>query len=220
MAKLRLLFVKEEQASYISHLDLMRTFQRVFPRGGLELKHSQGFHPHPLISIVLPLPVGQSSDCELLDFEVEQDIDGSGVADMLNTGLPAGLRVRECYRAERPVKELAFLRARLELDYDNGVPDGALDKLRELFSRDEVLVEKRTKHKDLTQINVVPLIRSIEWSQAPNLVVADVVVAAQNPGLNPALLAGAVAAQLPELEADFARVRRLELYDGELNIFR
>ena len=220
MAKLRLLFIKENQASYISHLDLMRTFQRVFPRGGLELKHSQGFHPHPLISIVLPLPVGQSSECELLDFEVEQDIDGTGIADMLNPGLPAGLRVRDCYRVERPARDLAFLRARLELDYDHGVPDGALDKLRELFSRDEVLVEKRTKHKDLTQINVVPLIRSIEWSAGESLVIADVIVAAQNPGLNPALLAGAVAAQLPELTPDFARVRRLELYDGELNIFR
>ena len=220
MAKLRLLFIKENQASYISHLDLMRTFQRVFPRGGLELKHSQGFHPHPLISIVLPLPVGQSSECELLDFEVEQEHDGAGIADMLNPGLPAGLRVRDCYRVERPARDLAFLRARLELDYDHGVPDGALDKLRELFSRDEVLVEKRTKHKDLTQINVVPLIRSIEWSAGENLVIADVIVAAQNPGLNPALLAGAVAAQLPELTPDFARVRRLELYDGELNIFR
>ena len=220
MAKLRLLFVKEAQASYISHLDLMRTFQRVFPRGGLELKHSQGFHPHPLISIVLPLPVGQSSDCELLDFEVEQDIDGTGVADMLNTGLPAGLRVRECYRVERPARDLAFLRARLELDYDNGVPDGAPDKLRALFARGEVLVEKRTKHKDLTQINVVPLIRSIEWAEQPNLIAADVVVAAQNPGLNPALLASAVSAGLPELAPDFARVRRVELYDKEMSIFR
>ena len=220
MAKLRLLFVKEAQASYISHLDLMRTFQRVFPRGGLELKHSQGFHPHPLISIVLPLPVGQSSDCELLDFEVEQEHDGTGIADILNTGLPAGLRVRDCYRVERPARDLAFLRARLELDYDHGVPDGAVERLRELFARDEVLVEKRTKHKELAQINVVPLIHSIEWSAGENLVTADVIVAAQNPGLNPALLASAVAAQLPELAPDFARVRRLELYDGELNIFR
>ncbi|MBR3561346.1 MAG: TIGR03936 family radical SAM-associated protein [Oscillospiraceae bacterium] len=220
MAKLRLLFVKEEQASYISHLDLMRTFQRVFPRGGLELKHSQGFHPHPLISIVLPLPVGQSSDCELLDFEVEQDMDGTGIADMLNTGLPAGLRVRDCYRVERPARDLAFLRARLELDYDRGVPAGALDRLRELFVRDEVLVEKRTKHKELAQINVVPLIRGVEWREAENLVTADVVVAAQNPGLNPALLANAVSAQLPELAADFARVRRLELYDGNMQMFR
>ena len=220
MAKLRLLFIKEEQASYISHLDLMRTFQRVFPRGGLELKHSQGFHPHPLISIVLPLPVGQSSDCELLDFEVEQDADGSGIADMLNTGLPAGLRVRECYRVERPARDLAFLRARLELDYDRGVPEGAAERLRELFSRDEVLVEKRTKHKELAQINVVPLIHGMEWTQGDNLITAEAVVAAQNPGLNPALLANAVSAQLPELAPDFARVRRLELYDSAMSVFR
>lgn len=220
MAKLRLLFIKENQASYISHLDLMRTFQRVFPRGGLELRHSQGFHPHPLISIVLPLPVGQSSECELLDFEVEQDIDGAGVADMLNTGLPAGLRVRECYRVERPARDLAFLRARVELDYDHGVPDGTADKLRELFSREEVLVEKRTKHKELTELNVVPLIRSVEWAESENLVTADVVVAAQNPGLNPALLGSAAARYLPELTPDFARVRRMELYDAEMNIFR
>ena len=220
MAKLRLLFIKEEQASYISHLDLMRTFQRVFPRGGLELKHSQGFHPHPLISIVLPLPVGQSSDCELLDFEVEQDIDGSGIAEMLNTGLPAGLRVRECYRVERPARELAFLRARLELDYDRGVPEGAAERLRELFSRDEVLVEKRTKHKELAQINVVPLIHGVDWTQRDNLITAEAVVAAQNPGLNPALLANAVSAQLPELAPDFARVRRLELYDSAVSVFR
>ena len=53
-----------------------------------------------------------------------------------------------------------------------------------------------------------------------NLVTAEVVVAAQNPGLNPALLANAVATYLPELTPDFARVRRLELYDGEMNMFR
>ena len=218
MAKFRLLFVKENQASYISHLDLMRTFQRVFLRAGIHLKHSQGFHPHPLISIVLPLPVGQSSDCELLDFEVEQDV--AGVAEKLNEGLPAGLLVRDCYRVERPARDFAFLRARLELDYDQGVPEGTLDALRELFSREEVLVEKRTKHKELAQINVIPLLRSIEWCEAENLVTADVVCAAQNPGLNPALLSQAVSAALPDFASDFARVRRVELYDRDMNIFR
>ena len=59
MSKLRLLFVKEGTAAYISHLDLLRTVQRAFPRTELEIKHSQGFHPHPIISIVLPLPVAQ-----------------------------------------------------------------------------------------------------------------------------------------------------------------
>ena len=220
MAKLRLLFVKEAQASYLSHLDLMRTFQRVFPRAGLTLRHSQGFHPHPLISIVLPLPVGQSSECELLDFEVERDDGGPDVAERLNAGLPAGLRVRECYQAERGARELAFLRARLALDYDRGVPSGAADKLRALFARDEVLVEKRTKHKALARIDVVPLLRSVAWAEEDGRVTADVVAAAQNPGLNPALLGAAVSAYLPELRPDFVRVRRLELYDAELKPFR
>jgi len=49
MSKLRLLFVKEGTAAYISHLDLLRTVQRAFPRTELEIKHSQGFHPHPII---------------------------------------------------------------------------------------------------------------------------------------------------------------------------
>ena len=102
MSKLRLLFIKEAQASYISHLDLMRTFQRAFPRTELDIKHTQGYHPHPILSIVLPLPVGQSSDCELLDFEVTQEADGHGIADKLNTGMPAGLRVLDCYPAVRP----------------------------------------------------------------------------------------------------------------------
>ena len=115
MSKLRLLFVKEGPAAYISNLDLLRTVQRAFPRTELDIKHSQGFHPHPIISIVLPLPVCQSSDCELLDFEVTQDTDGAGLAEKLNGGLPEGLRILDCYPALRPVRELAYLRAEVDI---------------------------------------------------------------------------------------------------------
>ena len=152
MSKLRLLFVKEGPAAYISNLDLLRTVQRAFPRTELDIKHSQGFHPHPIISIVLPLPVCQSSDCELLDFEVTQDTDGAGLAEKLNGGLPEGLRILGCYPALRPVRELAYLRAEVELDYDRGVPEGAVQALEELFHRQELLIEKRTKRKQLAQV--------------------------------------------------------------------
>lgn len=159
MSKLRLLFVKEGTAAYISHLDLLRTVQRAFPRTELEIKHSQGFHPHPIISIVLPLPVAQSSDCELLDFEVTQDTDGSGIAEKLNEGLPEGLRVLDCYEAKRPVRELAYLRADMEMEYDHGVPEGAAEALMELFHRPELLIEKRTKRKQLAEVDIAPMIR-------------------------------------------------------------
>ena len=220
MSKLRLLFVKEAQAAYISHLDLLRTFQRCFPRTELEIKHSQGFHPHPIISIVLPLPVGQSSDCELLDFEVTQTTDGSGIAEKLNTGMPSGLRVLDCYEAVRPVRELALLRADLELDYDAGVPEGAAAKLPALFGREELIIQKRTKRKEMADVDIAPMIHSVELREEEGKVCGTVVVQAQNPGLNPQLLERAIANYLPELTPDFVRVRRRELLDIDGKIFR
>ena len=159
MAKLRLLFTKEAQASYISHLDTMRTFQRVFPRAELHLKHSNGFHPHPIISIVLPLPVGQSSDCELLDFETVEETDGAGIAEKLNTGMPSGLRVLDCYPASRPVRDLAYLRADVTFEYDAGVPAGAAEALTALFTRPALVIQKRTKRKDLADVDIAPMIQ-------------------------------------------------------------
>ena len=220
MSKLRLVFAKEHQASYISHLDVMRTFQRVFPRAGLSIKHSNGFHPHPILSIVLPLPVGQSSDCEILDFESVENSTGEGVAEALNTGMPAGLRVLDCYAASRPVREMALLRARLEMEYDSGVPEGACERIRALFTQKEVYVEKRTKHKGMTELNIAPLIHSLTLEEGPGMIVADAIVAAQDPGLNPALIGAAIARHLPEIAPDFVRVRRKEVYDREMNIFR
>ena len=54
----RILFEKTGNAIYISHRDLMRLFQRAFKRGGLNLKHTQGFSPRAMVSIALPMSVG------------------------------------------------------------------------------------------------------------------------------------------------------------------
>ncbi len=220
MSKLRLLFVKEAQAAYISHLDLLRTMQRAFPRAELEVSHSHGFHPHPIMSIVLPLPVGQSSDCELLDFEVTQTTDGSGIAEKLNTGMPCGLRILDCYEAKRPVRELALLKADIEWDYDNGVPEGAVAQLQELFAREELVIQKRTKRKEMADVDIAPMIRSVELRAEETKVCGTVVVQAQNPGLNPQLLEKAIERYLPELTPDFMRVRRREMLDAAGEIFR
>ena len=220
MSKLRLLFIKEAQASYISHLDLLRTFQRAFPRTELDIKHSQGYHPHPIISIVLPLPVGQSSDCELLDFEVTQDTDGSGVAEKLNTGMPSGLRVLDCYPATRPVRDLAFLRADVTFEYDNGVPADAAEAITAFLRRPELVIQKRTKRTDLTDVDIAPMIKEVSFTEGEGVVTGTVTVQAQNPGLNPQLLEKAIARYLPELAPDFTRIRRRELLDADGRAFR
>lgn len=220
MSKLRLQFEKQGTACYISHLDLMRTFQRLFLRGGLFIKHSKGFHPHPVMSIVLPLPVGQSSQCELLDFEVESEVNLETLPAVLNAGCPEGLRVLRAYEMERPVRDLAFVEAELHLVYDNGVPADAVDRLAELFAREEVVIQKRTKHKKLTDVNLIPLIRQVEFEEADGCICARVIVCAQNPGLNPALLCTAIENELPDLAPDFATVHRRNLLDASGADFR
>ena len=70
----RLLFEKVDNAIWMSHLDLMRVFQRAFQRAGLPLKHTQGFNPRPSVSIALPMSVGVESVCELLDFDLETEL--------------------------------------------------------------------------------------------------------------------------------------------------
>ena len=220
MSKLRLLFIKEAQAAYISHLDLMRTFQRCFPRTELEIKHTQGYHPHPIISIVLPLPVGQSSECELLDFEVTQSSDGSGIAEKLNTGMPAGIRVLECYEVTRPVRELHALQADVTLEYDNGVPAGAAEAIHGLLHRESLVIEKRTKRKELAEVDIAPMILDATVTEGENALYIDLKVQAQNPGLNPQLIEKAIARELPQLMPDFIRVRRKHILDAEGKDFR
>ena len=220
MSKLRLLFIKEAQAAYISHLDLMRTFQRCFPRTELEIRHTQGYHPHPIISIVLPLPVGQSSECELLDFEVTQQSDGSGIAEKLNTGMPAGIRVLECYEVTRPVRELYALQADVTLEYDNGVPAGAAEAIHGLLHRESLIIEKRTKRKELAEVDIAPMILDAAVTEGENALHIDLKVQAQNPGLNPQLIEKAIARELPQLMPDFIRVRRKRILDAEGKDFR
>ena len=59
----RLLFEKTGDAVYLSHLDLMRVFQRAFKRADIMIWHSQGFSPRAYVSIALPLPVGSGRLC-------------------------------------------------------------------------------------------------------------------------------------------------------------
>ena len=76
----RLLFEKTGDAVYLSHLDLMRIFQRAFRRADILIWHSQGFSPRAYVSIALPLSVGVESRCEILDFEIEDGSVRSGRA--------------------------------------------------------------------------------------------------------------------------------------------
>ena len=71
MHRLRLKFSRGEQLKFLSHLDLMRLWERAFRRAGMELAYSEGFSPHPRISLAAPLSVGITSIAELMDVFLE-----------------------------------------------------------------------------------------------------------------------------------------------------
>lgn len=120
----RLLFEKTGDAVYISHLDLMRIFQRAFKRADIMIWHSQGFSPRAYVSIALPLPVGSESCCEILDFEIQDgSVDLEKLPALLNRTMPAGIRVLRAYESAVKIKHLTRLQAEITLEYDAGVPE-------------------------------------------------------------------------------------------------
>ena len=217
----RALFEKKGNAIWISHLDLMRLFQRSFKRAGLPLKHTQGFNPRPSVSIALPLSVGVESSCELLDF----DLDGvtvpcEEICRKLNDALVEGVRVLKVYEDAAKIKHLAYLDCFVDLEYDSGIPAGLENAIRELFTREEVTVEKKGKNGP-TEQNIIPMIRSLEvqvLSQRELRLRAR--VCCQNPTLNPAQLGAAIEKYLPECKPIFIRCSRIEVYDTHEEIFR
>ena len=119
----RILFSKTGDAIWISHLDLMRLFQRAFKRAGLSLKHTQGYNPRPSVSIALPLSVGVESVCELLDFELDgAQVPNEEIMTRLNTALVDGIRVLSVYDDGRKIKDIAYLYCAVTLEYDSTLP--------------------------------------------------------------------------------------------------
>lgn len=217
----RILFVKTGNGIWISHLDLMRLFQRAFKRGGLNLKHTQGFSPRAMVSIALPLSVGVESVCEMLDYElVDQDLPFGEIKDRLNAAMPAGVRVLEVYDSPRNARDLTHLDIAIRLEYDNGVPAGAEEAIRELFGRESVIVTKRGKNGPVEQ-DIIPMISKLGIASISGQELELTArVCAQNPSLNPQQMVLAIETYLPGFRPDFTRIFRWEAIAADGTIFR
>ena len=219
MDKLRLRFEKTGRAVYISHLDLMHTLQRAFSRAGLALKYSEGFNPQPQISIALPLSVGVTSVCELLDFRLLSDVDPAELPERLTAVMPEGIRVTDCYEPVNKVALLKYLEIEGRFEYDARPIPEMRAALEDFFAREKIVITKKTKRGEGPS-DIRPAIRSISFTEAEEAVLLHAVISAQEPTLNPALLPDALRQLAPEREPDFAKFKRIENYLENMEIFR
>jgi radical SAM-linked protein len=93
MQRLRIKFSRGAEIKFISHLDIVRLWQRAFNRAGIQIAYSAGFSPHPKISLAAPLPLGVTSEAELMDIFCIRGVAPHFFASAVNQQLPPGLTV-------------------------------------------------------------------------------------------------------------------------------
>lgn len=220
MLKLRMRFEKTGRAVYISHLDLMHTFHRVFLRAGYPLKHSEGFNPHPILSIAVPLSVGHGSVCEVMDFTlVQEEADLTQLAADLNANLPEGIRALEIYVPETKASGMKWLRVAGRLEYDGKPATELAEHLRKFYARAELPVSRKTKRGEGV-IDIAPYVKDLTVEAGEESILLEATVSVNEPTINPELLVKALQQNVPELAPDFAEFTRLEVYDENMEVFR
>jgi radical SAM-linked protein len=95
MQRLRVKFSRNEDLKFLSHLDLMRLWERVFRRAKVSLTYSEGFNPHPKISLAAPLQVGVTSQGELMDIWIDEWISPNNFLKQIKEQLPPGIDLSE-----------------------------------------------------------------------------------------------------------------------------
>lgn len=150
--RLRITFAKGEEIKYISHLDLMRLWERTLRRARVPLAYSHGFNPRPQIAFAAPLPVGFTSRGEVMDVVLERRISPYKFAKSLVPHLPPGLEVLAVEEAHPKLPSLqSQVRSaeyRVTVSWD-GSREEMEGRLRELLSAEGLLRQRRGKDYDL-----------------------------------------------------------------------
>jgi radical SAM-linked protein len=97
MHHLRVRFKRGGEVKFISHLDLIRLWQRAFQRARIPIAYSEGFSPHPKISLAAPLPIGVTSDAELMDIHLVKGVSPHFLTSALSQQLPSGIEILQTY---------------------------------------------------------------------------------------------------------------------------
>ena len=137
MQRLRIRFSRGEEIKYISHLDIMRLWQRALNRAGIALAYSEGFNPHPRMSLAAPLALGVTSDTELMDIVLEKFVSPHSFTAAVGRQLPRGISIDGVYNTPLTMPSLqsqvrhAEYRVEMETAKDKNAIESTLNALLE-----------------------------------------------------------------------------------------
>lgn len=157
MTKVRVKFYKTGSLKFIGHLDVMRYFQKAIRRSGLPVSYSQGFSPHQLISFASPLGVGNTSNGEYMDMQMDEDVSEQEIMDRLNETMSEEMQIVHVLKlSEESKTSMALLAAADYLvsqkdGYENETGMDAADfkeRFTEFVEQPEIPVTKKTKKSE------------------------------------------------------------------------
>ncbi len=189
MRTIRVWFSKSGDACYISHLDLQRVMHRSLAKAQIPAWYSQGFNPHIYLTFALPLPLGQESICEAMDFKTEaDDLSFEYVKEALNRALPLGLRVRNVTEAKDKAGDIAAACYTMRLPDTPAVRD-AVQTYNESDAAYVSKIGKQNGRKTEKQMDLKPHLPAISYRQeAEELLFELKLPAGSTVNFNPGLL--------------------------------
>jgi radical SAM-linked protein len=160
MQRIRLVYSKGDELKFTGNLDMMKVWERTFRRAGLKIAYSQGFHPQPKIHQALPLPLGFTSQNDLLDFWLDSDENLGKISKKLERALQPGITVQEYQvvpAALKPLQTLVTSAEYLVRMETESIHADLTERIEKLLRQNECLRERRGKQYDLR-----PLIESLQ----------------------------------------------------------
>lgn len=161
--KVRIKFSKQGAVKFIGHLDIMRYFQKAMRRAGVDIRYSEGFSPHQVMSFAAPLGVGLTSNGEYMDIEVLTTQDSQTMIDRLNAVMAEGIEVLSYRLLEDSSKNAMSMVAAADYTVSfrpRHVPDdfdGFFRDLEAFYQQTQISVLKKTKKSEI-QMDMKPLI--------------------------------------------------------------
>ncbi|MGI6658475.1 MAG: TIGR03936 family radical SAM-associated protein [Dethiobacteraceae bacterium] len=170
-------FAKDQPLQFLSHLDLLRLWQRALRRACLPVQYSQGFNPHPKISFAAALPVGVTSEAEYTDIHFAQKITDVEI-DKLQSVLPQGLQIKGWRPVPAAAKTLMAMVGAQRWQVTIESAAAVQTSLEQLLQAAELPVQRQRK-KGVKTINLRPYIYRLEIAAADSL---EMLLAAGNAG--------------------------------------
>lgn len=164
--RLRVTFARGEELKYITHLDLMRTWERALRRAEIPVAYSEGFSPHPQMSLAAPLPVGTTSEGELLDVWLSQPMTPRAFLAKIAPQLPAGLEVRSAQEVGMGLPALQADVRWAEYEVDVVATEDEARAAVERFVAQESIPWEHKREEEVRKYDIRALVRDVSVLRA------------------------------------------------------